>query len=1108
MILTPNALEVLKPRYLLKNEKGEIIETPEEMVKRVVDVVVNVEHTYGCYDDSAINEFKEEMYNIIDSLEFLPNSPTLMSAGKPLNQLAACFVIPIDDNMDSIMTAVKENALISKSGGGVGQSFSRLRPEGDLVKSSMGTSSGPVSFMHMFNAITDVVKQAGTRRGANMGCLRVDHPDIETFIKAKDDLTKLTNFNLSVGITDEFMEAVNAGKTEFNLINPRTKKVWKTINPIELFNLICDRAWKTGEPGLLFLDTINKNNTFPGVIETSNPCLTGDTLIFTGDGRYIVTLEQLYKEFSSNPETFHVPVLTWDNKLQRNKFQKINYVVDSGVKEVFEIVLDDNSSIEATANHKLLLSDGNKIEVKDLKIGNCLMPFAASNSGQDLNVNLNNGKSDNYYHLQAEYYFGANLDSFGTHKDNFVIHHKDENHANNLHYNLELINASDHRSLHISGDNNPMIKWYGNADEEVKLSYRVKMSKAVSGEKNGMFGKQHSDHTKFLIGEQTKQYMQDSSVIKKHKDGNNRHRASLIKATLELLQLNNLEFNEENYNNYRKKVAKTCPIYSNIINTSVLFGYENIDKFFEFLLTEFNYKVVAIKSIGLKQVYDMNVDNNHNFAIATKAILNDVNYTNLTSIKKISGIISSNCGEQPLLPYEACNLGSINLMKCIKYTDGKPSFDFGKFRYLVIRAVRFLDDVIDAGTYPLPQIDEMVKKYRKIGLGIMGWGDLLYTLMIPYDSDKAVELISKIGQNLKEHANNASYNLALKRGVYPGYDKDSYLEHFNRNACITTIAPTGTLSIFAGCSSGIEPNFAIAYSRTSMDKEYKYINPVFEKFCKDKNLNINKIIDYINKNGSLKDCEFLTEYERDVFKVSQDISPIWHVTAQAKFQEHVDNAISKTINLPKDCDVEVVKEVYKLAFETNCKGITVYRDGCRANQVLFTPNTTKNEKPIINEQTEYTRPEVIAGKTTMKQVACAKLYITVNEDEDGNIIEVFINNGKAKGCNANTEAIARLICSSLQAGQPVDKVIKALKGIVCQACLNNKDTLSNLSCADAIAKTLLEYKSTKLVSNEIKEEPKIVEVKQDGPVCPECGCKLDMAEGCMKCIICGFSVCN
>jgi len=730
--LTKNALHVLERRYLKKDKNGQVIETPEEMFRRVAQAIASADLIYNPEADVKARE--EEFYQLMTNLEFLPNSPTLMNAGRELGQLSACFVLPVEDSMESIFDAVKYTALIHKSGGGTGFSFSRLRPEKDRVGSTGGVASGPVSFIRAFDTATDVIKQGGMRRGANMGILSVDHPDVMKFITAKDDPTALTNFNISVAVTSEFMEAVKAG-TDYNLVNPRTDEVADKLNAKEVFDKIVDMAWKTGDPGIVFIDRINQDNPTPklGKIESTNPC-----------------------------------------------------------------------------------------------------------------------------------------------------------------------------------------------------------------------------------------------------------------------------------------------------------------------------------------------------------------------------------GEQPLLPYESCNLGSINLAKMLQTSNGTTEIDYPKLAETVKIAVRFLDNVIDVNKFPLPQIAEMTKKSRKIGLGVMGFADMLIQLGIPYDSEEALQVASEVMRFIQDKARDASVKLAKERGGFPTFEGSIYDVPDGpklRNASCTTIAPTGTLSIIAGCSSGIEPLFALSYTRNILDgSQLIEVNPYFEEAAKKEGFYSEELIKKLADGAHLSDMDGVPDKIKRLFVTSHKISPEWHVKMQAAFQKSTHNAVSKTVNFPHEATREDIAKVYMLAYDEGLKGITIYRDRSRDAQVL---TTGKKEKIEGAGRTPRKRSKVTKGITERVTTGCGYIYVTVNSDEQG-ICEVFSHLGKAGGCaSAQLEATCRLISLALRSGIDVASVVKQLRGIRCPS-IAWEEGKSILSCADAIASILEKHVSG---GNNNPRLQDYGSVKNLAGQCPDCGNLLVFQEGCFICPSCGYTKC-
>jgi ribonucleoside-diphosphate reductase alpha chain len=738
-----NAMRVLEKRYLKTDEQGKAIETPYDMFRRVAHNIASAEIIYGSEDD--IEYWEEEFYRLIANLEFLPNSPTLMNAGRELQQLSACFVLPINDSMEGIFDAIKYTALIHKSGGGTGFSFSRLRPEGDAVGSTGKVASGPVSFMKVFDAATDVIKQGGMRRGANMAILSVNHPDIERFITAKEKEDTLTNFNLSVAVTDEFMKAAEAG-SDYNLINPKDGSVYGQLNAKHVFNTIVEMAWRTGDPGLIFIDLINRDNPNKnlGAIESTNPC-----------------------------------------------------------------------------------------------------------------------------------------------------------------------------------------------------------------------------------------------------------------------------------------------------------------------------------------------------------------------------------GEQPLLPYESCNLGSINLARMVN--DEKKNVDYDKLGETVRIAVRFLDNVIDKNKFPLPEIEVMTKKTRKIGLGIMGFADLLIKLGIPYDSEDALKIAESVMQFINKTATDASVALAEERGVFPTFDGSEYGLKGGprvRNATRTTIAPTGTLSIIANCSSGIEPLFALSYIRNILDGDALIeVNPYFDEIARKEAFYSDKLMKDLASKGSLHGIDGIPPAIAKVFVTAHDISPESHVKMQAAFQKYTDNAVSKTINFPQSATKDNISQAYLMAYSEGCKGITIYRDKSKDKQVLNVSGKHKQEDVRALEPRK--RARVTNGVTERVATGCGNIYVTVNSDEHG-ICEVFSSLGKAGGCaSAQLESTCRLISLALRSGVDASAVVKHIRGIRCPSIAWEQGH-SILSCPDAIASVLgnritgPDGDRTAIDSIPKKRINTVdpVPTANMGGQCPDCGGLLVYQEGCQICHSCGYTKCS
>ncbi len=859
--LSDNALAVLRKRYFLKDRVDHPIEDTDAFFDRVVRGVVDVERERGWVDAEGHDEIVGSMYDLLRGLRFVPNSPCLMNAGKPQGyaQMAACFVLPIDDDLLSIKTTDMHAAIIHQSGGGTGFNFSRIRPRGDFVRSSGGVASGPISFMSMIDYSCGEIKQGGTRRGANMGILNVDHPDILDFIGCKTEDGRIANFNISVGITDAFMQAVR-DDTDYELVNPRTKEVTKRLRARDVWERLVDGAWLNGEPGMIFLDRLERTNPTPDVAlqDTTNPC-----------------------------------------------------------------------------------------------------------------------------------------------------------------------------------------------------------------------------------------------------------------------------------------------------------------------------------------------------------------------------------GEQPLLPYEACVLGSLNLNWHL--TEDRTRIDWKALRRDVHLSVRFLDDMVEASNFPLEEIDAIVKHgNRRVGLGVMGWADVLFHLGLPYDSPEAEALASDVMQFINDEGRRASEELAAARGAFPNFinsawDRKGHGER--RNATVTTIAPTGTISMIADASSGIEPLFALIFWKNVMrDSDdnaattLRYVNPIFETYARRRGFFSEELVDAIEANhGSLRITdetpdearqvlEGVPESARRIFVTAHDVSPEWHIRIQSAFQAHTENAVSKTINFPHEATREDVERGYWRAYELGCKGVTVYRDGSRDYQVLTTSDSGDKtrrdetdepqaaEAPAPAEEApapvaatpvnghsnghapklsptpaangasddhaehiplpivaavERERPDQIHGTTTRIRTGCGPLFVTINDDERGLPFETFATLGKAGGCAAaQTEAIGRLASLALRSGVPVEEVQKTLRGITCHRPAGFGPERV-LSCGDGIAQAMakridvengdfvpmVDLQGEGTYTSDPAEQPAATVATappQSAPTfgsgsapaaetyveaaardqgfvgaCPSCGgSQLHYAEGCMKCVSCGYSDCG
>jgi len=747
--------KILRRRYLWKNKNGKVIETPDQMFRRVAKRVASAETRYGA-TDTQIKAIEDEFYQLMKSSKFLPNSPTLMNASRKNGMLSACFTLPIEDSIDEIFDTVKNTAVIQKSGGGTGFSLDRLRPTGDIVRSSGGRTSGPISFLRVLSETTNAIQQGAFRRGANMGMMSIDHPDILKFINAKNDRTTFANFNFSVKVTDSFMRTLKHKPDSLHVVvNSRTKRryvipfdvdiksytiddllpekdaTWTCLTVEDIWSMVITQAHQTGEPGILFIDTVNRDNPIPhiGEIEATNPC-----------------------------------------------------------------------------------------------------------------------------------------------------------------------------------------------------------------------------------------------------------------------------------------------------------------------------------------------------------------------------------GEQPLLPHEACNLGSINVSVFVN--SNRADLDWDSLKETVAVAVRFLDNVIDVNHYPIPEIEKITLSNRKIGLGIMGFADTLILLGIRYGSKEAVELAEKLASFIQDHAHDTSEELAKKRECFPNWQGsiwDTKYRRLMRNAAVTTIAPTGTISLIANCSSGIEPIFCVASKRRALDSaEFIQLHPLIERIGTEEGWLTDKMRDLLGRGIPPREIPGIPREFADVLITAHEVSPEWHVRIQAAFQKYTDNAVSKTVNLPSEVPVEDVDKVYRLAFELGCKGITVYRNGCRENQVIVAAHETSLSD--VAGPSPRPRPKITLGSTMKARTGCGSLFVTINEDDKG-IFEIFTNLGKAGGCPSQSEATARILSVALRCGIGPRTLVEQLKGIRCLSTIARRkgnDDIDVLSCPDAIGRAIEE------ILGENCDPERITLVNR----CPDCGYPLRRESGCNVCDNCGYSKCS
>ncbi len=1104
MELSPNARITYEKRYLIKDETGNPTETPEDLLRRVAGNIAAIEKDYG-KDGKEIKAIEKDFYEMMAEAQFMPNSPTLMNAGRELQQLSACFVLPLEDSMEGIFTALKNMALVQKTGGGTGFAFDRLRPANDPVRSTNGVASGPISFLKIFDAATEAVKQGGTRRGANMGSLNYNHPDILEFIRCKEKEDEINNFNLSVTVSDQFMSKATGEDPDpaYTLINPRTKKPYhdpETGNELKLdakavFDLIVQNAWGMGDPGIIFIDQMNRFNPTPHIdkYETTNPCVPADTFVLTAEGpRQVGDLTGKKTRLIVDGKPYETT--------EKGFFS-------TGVKPTFSIKTRQGYTFKATCDHPVL-----RVKTKTrYTLEKEWVPAEKLKSGDEimLHNHRNQGEWEGLYGEEEGYLVGL-LTGDGTLKnDKAVLSSWAQPVAAVMDTASAATGAMPHRSDFKGW-------WKVEGRNEYRMSTAALKKVAFSlgmkpGEKTITPTLETRTSSHFIKGFLKGFFDADGSFQGTQKKGIS---IRLAQSHLERLQavqrmLARFGIASSIYENRRceRSVSKSngkkgTATYKTRPQHELIITRDNLTLFAEkigFCDTEkqsrldkalsvykrhlnrerFTATVESVKPCGNEEVFDVQVPGINAF---------DAN-----------GIMVHNCGEQPLLPYEACCLGSINLGK---FVTGKGKINWNKLAGTTKTAVRFLDNVIDAGNYIIPEIAKMHKEgNRKIGLGIMGWHDMLIKLEICFDSEEAIETAGRVMDFINTEAKKESVRLAEERGVFPNFEGSIYdtgnKEDRVRNATRTTIAPTGTISILAGCSSGIEPYFSIAYIRKNVlgGVDLPEVNPLFLEIAQKEGFYSEELAHEIARTGSIpKDSPVLEKY-KELFKTAMEFDYSWHVRHQAAFQKHTDNAVSKTINLKQDATVENVKNAYVTAWRAGCKGITIYRDSSRSKQVLNVGAGEKQEtlKPIK-------RPKTLSGQTTSIGTALGNLFVTVNS-ADGKPFELFAQIGKAgSDVVAFTEAIARLISLALRCGVSIDEIVTQLEGIGGARSVGYGPNRI-MSVPDAIGQAL-----RKLAQSEVNENTTGSSHAME--LCPDCGtCALVRAEGCLKCEACGFSEC-
>ncbi len=1023
-----------------------------------------------CWEDIAkrVSNFigsdeteRADFYKIINDKLFIPNSPCLMNAGTKTPMLFACFVLDVPDDMKGIGNTLTDAMCIQAKGGGTGFYFGNLRAKGSLVKSTNGIASGPVSFLKAYDAMTNVILQGGRRRGANMGSLPVWHKDIKEFITCKSIEGSISNFNLSVLINDEFMN------------NP---------DP-EIFDLIVNGMWQNGEPGLQFFENINRNNPTPkmGPLYGSNPCLHADTLIFTDNG-----IERISETMSNS---------IWNGE-EYSLFTKWS----NGIKDVVTITTNSGFEYIVTPDHKFMLEDGSWCEAKDL-IGKNIKFDLSGNQNWEGDIK----HSCNFEVLGFEFGDGNYHKASSRMKYIYFTPEKDQEVADIISKEFNDVPEFDSTG-----------KRYF-----IKIPYGTVYAGAFSGI---LPERMIPDWIMQLPKNEMKLFIRglfsaNGCNLKKY---NKIQLVSSNKEMLKQVQMMLLAFgikgklwwhnkscmNTFSNGNYVSKqswhLVLSCSSYTKYLDEiGFIQSYKNgYNHNINFKLENELEKVIDVSPCGQSEVWDFNEPIN--------------NYASI-------GAIVHNCSETFLYPNESCVLGSIDVSKFATVTG---DIDYMHLERVINLGVAFLDNCVDVNLYPTKAIEDATKLTRKIGLGIMGFADLLISLGIVYGSPKCIEFIDSFMSWFNEAAINASHKIACQKEEYPVNKDSTWAPLPMRNAVVTLLAPTGTIALFAGCSSGIEPNFAYAYKRSTWvdgeKKTYTMLHPMFKKLVLDKyQRRSDAIRDHMLREGTISNCSYINEDLKKIFVTAKDVTWKQHVDVLATFQKYIHNSISKTINCPESITKEEVAELVKYAWTSGCKGLTIYREGSRKDVVLETNATKKDESKIVEitnpvqyklatangrilPKTPRDMPATVHKRTT----ACGKLYVIPAEAFDQLHSLFLVNKG---GCDAMTQVIAELIGSMCRFGIPRWEITRICSGIVCPACRNKRKLVDGNSCADIIARVILENYPVDEEPPKCSEEPtedttEIITINK--VPCPKCGEALIMQEGCRTCPSCGYSKCS
>jgi len=1091
--LSDSALTILKTRYFLKDKDGNLLEDWEGLCHRVAKHIASNDPGY-----------EGPFYEMMEQRLFLPNSPTLFNAGTGKTMLSACTVVPVRDSMgtsssrDAITDAWKWAAIIGKSGAGVGFDWSELRQK-NAPLSTRGVASGPVSFMKVVcgkNGVADAVIAGGARRIAVMSVLRCDHPDVIEFIECKNAEGDIPHTNLSVAITDNFMKALEED-SEYDLIDPHTKLSVGKIKAKKVWNKICEGSFATGEPGVIFIDTVNKYHNLKALasVAATNPSLRGDTRVLTDRGIYcirdlqdnrcnVLTYDGTYAsatcELSGHDKQLYKITLTGGHEYFCTKEHKWPIIKEKilygqrdacGKREIHRITesINKKETCELTIGDKIPISKNKCLSFGNMGTRDEGFLLGWNCGDGSITIRKDNGKS------QFGFFFSED-DEFARQKVGDILRNlTGEEHGSKPRCRINKKEYEMHVSAKVICDIFNKFGFTNKRNGIPTAMWATATDDFRRGFIDGLFSSDgYVDKDRLMLTTAHYQLAKDISELLGFYGIKN----SITKSVLDNASFPNGKNYHKQYTRYDIVIGK-----HEAIKFRDIFTISNPNKWLALSSIVFDrsgssvfnyYKIVSVEPTDLyEDVWDLSVDDTtHTFSLPH--------------------VITGNCGEVPLLPFECCCLGSIDIAKLVT----NQRFDLDKFKELVTLGTRFLDNIIDLQISPIPEIDKIMQANRKIGLGLMGLANALIKMGIPYGSDESYTFAEMIAKNMKLFAHEASVKLAKERGplpnhkyykeVTPGF-ADSPLEGIPRNACVLSFAPTGTISSIADTSGGVEPNFDNVYVKNILDgKRVLFLNDTVEQVLKDNGYE--SAIEKLRNGAKLKDLKVKKEIKA-LLVTANEIPAEDHIRMQAALQKYVDHSISKTINFSFEATVEEISNAYKLAHSLGCKGLTVYRDGSRDMQVMETVNRKKKNNPCP-------RPSVVGGTTAKITSDLGKLYVTIN-NHNGDPIEIFLSMSDiSNDISSILNALARVTSVAMKYNTPIEELCKSLRKIKGGTGLTF-DGKRYGSIPILLAHLLSENSVSRVSATTVLS-------------CDKCGSPLIIQEGCQKCsnLDCSYTKCG